>query len=134
MIDLTQYFDLTMMTPSVIRFHISAGNNLKASIIIEDRERTLLKRRLKSDVVAYNGIPLELENLTSTILKEYFLTISQRINLEMDSGINCKNYPTKKFKSYSDCDEDYVYNQMRYIYKIMPFWAAKTLDEVTKLM
>ena len=129
MIDLTHYFDLTKITPGVIRFHINntANNLLKVSFAFEDKGRTLLKRRLKSDVDAYDGPLLVLNHGQSKIYQEYFVTLSQRINLETDSGINCLNYPSKEFQSYRDCDEDYVYNQMKHTYKIMPFWAAKTL-------
>ena len=136
MIDLTHYFDLTKITPGVIRFHINntANNLLKVSFAIEDKERTLLKRRLKSDVDAYDGPLLVLNYGQSKIFQEYFLTLSQRINLETDSGINCLDYPSKEVQSYRNCDEDYVYSQMKRTYKIMPFWAAKTLDEVTSLM
>ena len=55
-----------------------------------------------------------------------------RRNLEMDPGVSCKNYPTEKFSSYQDCDESFVYNLMKNKYKIMPFWAARKLDEVTE--
>ena len=139
MIDLAHYFDLEKITLGVIRFVINTkdSNFLRVSLTIEDKERSLLKRRLKSDVDAYDGTPLVLEfsiQSQSQIYQEYFLTLSQRINLEMDSGFNCLNYPSKEFQSYRDCDEDYVYHQMKQTYKIMPFWAANTLDEVTSLM
>ena len=128
-------FHLMTFTVKVIRFFIKiTANDLKVSFAIEDKERSLLKRRLKSDVDAYDGPLLVLNHGQSKIYQEYFVTLSQRINLEIDSGINCLNYPSKEFHSYRDCDEDYVYNQMKHTYKIMPFWAAKTLDEVTSLM
>ena len=59
--------------------------------------------------------------------------MKQNIHLEMESGINCKNYPSGDFSSYRDCDEDFVYNEMKIKHNLMPFWAAKNLDEVTKL-
>ena len=46
----------------------------------------------------------------------------------METGINCKNYLDS---SYRECDENFVYNEMKN-YGIMPFWAAKKLSEVTK--
>ena len=64
--------------------------------------------------------------------RRYYLSISQTRNLEMDPGVSCKNYPTEKFSSYQDCDESFVYNLMKNYYKIMPFWAARKLDEVTE--
>ena len=40
-------------------------------------------------------------------------------------------YPTKEFKSFHDCDEHYVYQEMKQKYNLMPFWAAKNIDEIT---
>ena len=37
-------------------------------------------------------------------------TMKQNIHLEMESGINCMNYPSGDFSSYRDCDENFVYN------------------------
>ena len=51
----------------------------------------------------------------------------------MDPGVSCKNYPTDKFSSYQECDESFVYSLMKNYFKIMPFWAARNLDEVTEL-
>ena len=53
-------------------------------------------------------------------------------NLEMNLGVSCKNYPTEKISSYQGCIESFVYNLMKNYYKIMPFWAARKLDEVTE--
>ena len=64
--------------------------------------------------------------------RRYYLSISQTQDLEMDPGVSCTKYPTDKFSSYQDCDESFVYDLMRDYYKIMPFWAAKNLDEVTQ--
>ena len=61
----------------------------------------------------------------------YALTISQKIDLETDKGKNCKNYPNKNFSSYRECDENYVYNEVVKNYNMMPFWAAKKIDEIT---
>ena len=73
-----------------------------------------------------------LQNLKLKEIKRFYLSISQTRNLEMDPGKSCKNYPTEKFSSYQDCDESFVYNLMKNKYKIMPFWAARKLDEVTE--
>ena len=61
----------------------------------------------------------------------YALTISQTIDLETDKGKNCKNYPNKNFSSFSECDVNFVYNEVVLKFNIMPFWAAKNIDEIT---
>ena len=100
---------------------------------IEDQKKTLRKRGLRSQINDYDGIPIEIDDLSSGITKKFFLTFSQRINLDTEEGIDCINYPGEEFQSYQDCDEDFVYNKMKNEFKIMPFWAAKSLDEVTNL-
>ena len=79
----------------------------------------------------YDGIPLKIENLNSGMFYRFSLAFFETFNLKSDSGKNCEDYPTETFSSYRDCDMDFVYNEMRSQYKFMPFWAAKTLDEVT---
>ena len=98
---------------------------------IEDRRKALAKRKLRSSSLAYEGSPISLKEL-KPIYNKYFATISQQRALEPYS--DCKNYPTNGFKNYRECDEDFVYKEMKNNYKFMPFWAAKTLDEVTDFM
>ena len=61
-----------------------------------------------------------------------FSEISQTLNLETYSQIECRNYPNKEFSSYNACDESYVYEQMK-SFGVMPFWATHNLNEVTNL-
>ena len=42
------------------------------------------------------------------------------------------NYPNEKFKSYLECDEDFVYNYLKKKLNITPFWSAKEFTTVTK--
>ena len=107
--------------------------NLSFQVKIEDERKSLTRRTLESQTFDYDGIPLEMENLTSSMYYEFAVALFETIHLESDSGQNCMNYPTEKFKSYRDCDMDFVYKEMKNNYKVMPFWAAKTLDEVTNL-
>ena len=122
------------MTPSQIFIIINKIKNLRAYVNVNDREKGLVKRGLKSDTDHYDGVPIIVEDLMSPIRTKYFFTVSQLINLETDSGINCTNYPTKLYSSYRECDEIFVYNQMKNVHKIMPFWAVNELSEVTNLM
>ena len=75
-------------------------------------------------------LPLDMMNPTSL---DYYLTISQMIDIETHSGKACRNYPTPDFTRYSDCDEKFVFDQMTNSYNLMPFWAAKKADEITKM-
>ena len=53
--------------------------------------------------------------------------------MEEDSSKNCVNYPTGEFKSYTHCDEEFVYNMFQSDIGLMPFWVAKHREEVTYL-
>ena len=132
-VDLAKYFDLTRMTPSQIYIELNKMENLRAYVNVNDKEIGLIKRGLKSDTDHYDGVPIIVEDLMSPIRTKYFLTISQMIHLETDSGINCTNYPTKIYSSYRECDETFVYKRMKNVYKIMPFWAVDDLNKVTNL-
>ena len=99
-------------------------------LVLQDNERVLIKRGLKAEIDSYDGKHIEFD-LENPMNRKYFISMKQNIHLEMESGINCKNYPYGDFSSYRDCDEDFVYNEMKNKHKVMPFWAAKNLDEVT---
>ena len=59
--------------------------------------------------------------------------MDQSIYSEKDSKINCQNYPNNKFKSYVECDEEFVYNFFKNKTKLMPFWVSKEgMGEITK--
>ena len=130
-VDLTEIFDFKMQTPLLIAFKFFALENLGVAIQIEDRGTSLLKRRLRSQRHDYVGPIVEIESLSRVVQRRFHLKISQTINLEIDSGIRCRNYPNKDFLSYRKCDENFVYKKMKTTYKVMPFWAAKTFGEVT---
>ena len=44
---------------------------------------------------------------------------------------NCKNYPFQDFKSYRECDDLYVQNQLKR-FDLIPFWAAENYSSVTR--
>ena len=60
------------------------------------------------------------------------IRISQDISTDEDPESQCINYPDQEFLSYKDCDNRYVYKEMKEKLNIVPFWATNQLDEVTK--
>ena len=131
-VNLNDHFDFKKEVLYQIKFAMYKIPNLSIQVKIEDERKSLTCRTLKSGYFDYDGIPLDID-LTSRMSYEFNLALFETIHLETDSGQNCKNYPSEKFSSYRKCDMDFVYNEMKNKYKIMPFWAAKTLDEVTNL-
>ena len=130
-IDLNDYMDFLKHVPLYIKIFFNKIPNLLAIIKLEDRRKSLSNR----PVLSNEGFALQIEDLTSGKHYDYSLTIFEKINPEagQDNEKGCRNYPTEKFLNYSECDMDFVYNEMKDKYKIMPFWAAKTLNDVTNL-
>ena len=130
-LDLSRFFNLSRMAPSNVFFYFKKNLNLGIALEVGDKRKTLARRRLIQNSFEYEGAKIELEDLYSSKTRTYALTMSQTIDLETDKGKNCKNYPNKNFSSYRECDENYVYNEVVKNYNMMPFWAAKKIDEIT---
>ena len=130
--DLTKYWNLENRTTQTVKFYFYKEAKVHVSLHVEDKLMALAKRSLKSRTTDQEGAQMYLQNLKLKEIKRFYLSISQTRNLEMDPGKSCKNYPTDKFPGYQACDESFVYNLMKNKYKIMPFWAARKLDEVTQ--
>ena len=122
---------LNNSSPLIISFyfdHSIEQRNLSVSLNIEDQKKALVKRNLRSHSQDYIGPQIQMK---TKLNKKFFMTFSQTLNIESDPGLNCKIYPNSQFKSYRECDEAFIYNEMKNVYKIMPFWAARSLSEVT---
>ena len=130
-IDLNDHFDFNKNVPIYIKFKFNKIPNLGVQLKVGDIKKYLTRRTLESNIFDYDGIPLKMENLTSGMFYRFSLALFETINLKSDLGKHCQDYPIETFSNYRDCDMDFVYNEMRNQYKFMPFWAAKTLDEVT---
>ena len=131
--DLTKYWNLANNSAQYVKFYFYKKPNVSVSLFVEDKNRALAKRSLKSQITSQEGTQMLIQNLNQkNQYRRFYLSLSQTRNLEMDPGVSCKNYPTKEFSNYQDCDESFVYNLMNNDYKIMPFWAARKLDEVTR--
>ena len=130
--DLNKYWNLKNISIKSVKLYFNKKANVSVSIHVEDKGTALEKRTLKSQTTSQEGTEMLMQNLNLKEYKRYYLSISQMRNLEMDPGVSCKNYPTGKFSSYQDCDESFVYTLMKNYFKIMPFWAARNLDEVTE--
>ena len=89
---------------------------------------------MTSNAFDYEGENIELQDLSTAKSRTYALTLSQTIDLEEDEGKNCRKYPNKNFCSYRECDENFVYHEVKNNYNMMPFWAARSMDEITDIM
>ena len=120
-------------SPDRILLNIDNIQAFGVSILVEDRMKALRRRLSKSNSLDYIGPSIETKRRIPKFYR-FILRIAQTIDLEEDPGSVCTNYPTEIFANYRDCDERFVYQEMKQKYNLMPFWAAKSLDEVTKLV
>ena len=129
-VDISLYWNTTENILQQIIFFFNQVQDFRATITIVDRQKALFKRFLKSGNI-YDGAPMEIEDLSDPEWRENFVSISQTFYQENSDGVNCRNYPTDHFVNYSICDESFVYDEMKNVHQIMPFWAAKNNNEVT---
>ena len=78
-----------------------------------------------------NGPFLGIDNLNEASLVAIGLRVKQSHYSDQDVEKKCVNYPTKKFKSFTECDEDFVLGEMPKV-GVMPFWAIKRNNNITK--
>ena len=70
--------------------------------------------------------------MNKEVLKTKNLNNFGHVSVNSDHSLFVKKYyDFLKYKLHPN--EYFVYNKMKNHHKIMPFWAAKTLDEVTTL-
>ena len=132
-LDILDYFDLSSNTPLQIFINVAKVENFGVSFYFEDRN-TGLKRKQKSNMLAYNGPKLHNYILNEPMKYKIIFKFFQNIHLQDDPAQNCKNYPNSDDKSYKECDQKYLYDQFKNYYKIMPFWVTDDFDQVTKSM
>ena len=121
---------LNNVTPLQLWFSFNKMNNIGVDLYLEDRH-SVVGRRVKSSVFAYLGSRITIENLANPVYQEIIVDIKQTYDSELNPDKNCKVYPNKNFQSFKSCDEKAVYNRMKRVFGIMPFWATNSLSEVT---
>ena len=137
-LDLSDYFDLSQITPLEIRFYIDNNPNIGLGFFIEERNK-VLKRRLSSfNILSYSGPDIESKNLSIGKDIKAVISLSQIKDLEEDTEKKCKNYPisgfenmNKTFEDYNACDLEFAYQKLKSVYQLTPFWATYNMSEVT---
>ena len=119
------------ITIEKIQFWFDKVENLGISLLVTDRLTSLDRRPLKSQLKKYTGPRIRNENLMKPRIDRYVFSLSQ--TFQSLEEIKCVNYPTIDYQNYIECDEAFVYDQMKNYFKLMPFWATSNFAEVTKL-
>ena len=128
-------FNGSMQTPTQIFFDLKANlKHFSFSFYVEDRNKKLVKRPLKSNMMAYVGPDISGQSLENPFLLRMFYSIQQFIDPEADEKKKCKDYPYGGFSVYHECDEDFVLQTFYRIHNFdfLPFWVTKELEKVTR--
>ena len=84
-------------------------------------------------MLSYTGPDIGNPNLNVSKRFRFAIKIEQFIDSELDASKNCKNYPSKEFSSFAECDEKFVQQQfMEHFQNITPFWVADDMADVTR--
>ena len=86
-------------------------------------------RKIKDHVFYHIGDPMRLDKYTT-----YSVKIKKRVFIEGDPGRTCKNYPNSEFKTYMECDDEYMKDKMEKVapgLDLMPVWMTNDLRKVT---
>ena len=58
--------------------------------------------------------------------------IKKGVLIEGEPGRTCRNYPNSEFKSYKECDDEFMKRRVGEIAPgLMPVWMTKDLSKVT---
>ena len=119
-------------TPSQIFIKFYKLKKFGISLQFEEKNKRL-KRSLKSLQSIYSGPTIDNEFLNIPKSTRFLIKVSQIINTERDLNIGCRNYPTKEFNDFGECDGKFVNEQMDKLFLgLKPFWTSN-IEDVTKL-
>ena len=113
-----------------IFIYLKQVEDLGVSIFFEEKKK-VLSRRLKTNMLSYEGPSFQYDNLFLPQDKKGIFSFHQNIYSEKEENKHCINYPYNGSASFGDCDKKYLYDKFVNFYKIMPFWVSSDLNEVT---
>ena len=113
----------------LVEFYIGDDLNLEVVFYIEDG-RKAVERTLNNNMLAFVGPKLKIQDSDEGQEIIVALSLSEQILTDKDKNSKCTNYPNKLYKSYKDCDKEFLMKQMKDL-NITPFWATRDLDQVT---
>ena len=63
--------------------------------------------------------------------KKYVVEISETVYVEDDPTKNCRAYPTTRFETFADCDNQYMLEMCKKA-GVTPIWMAENFSNVSK--
>ena len=130
-LDLHDYFNLKDRTPLVIWLALNQTESVGVSFRIEDRLKRV-KRAIMSQLKSYSGPVLSIKDLGVPRQIESLVVLSQTKFSEKDEENQCRNYPYANYQGFEDCDFDWVQKELSKLSSVVPFWASRNMEAVTK--
>ena len=128
--DIQDFFDLKNFTPFKLFLYLKQTDGTFVTFQFEERNKRL-RRALQSLQKSYVGPVLKMDLSKPTKIAA-LLTFSQIFNTDQDVDKPCSLYSsTTQYSSFGDCDEHFVHKEVLEKYGLIPFWATRSLDEVT---
>ena len=116
-----------------ISFYLYKVENHGISIYIQERNKALKRRTLKSNLLSYSGPVIENSDLIEPILYKEIVSISQNLFSERDTLKKCRNYPNEDYESYRECDEASTHKHVEETFTFLPFSVIDNLEKVSKV-
>ena len=126
-LDIDSIFNLKGIAPLQI-FLDFYKQDIRVSIFVQDYLRKV-SRQLNSNMLVYSG-PSLASNLKHNNYKKMILKLSQIKDSIHDKQVRCTNYPNKQFKSYEDCDDNFMKIKMLSDYHLFSLWNIVKEGEV----
>lgn len=130
-VDLEEMFDFSHSTLQLIAFNFNPTDSKTALNIhlVEKESRSF--RPIKSFSHQFRGLPITLENLKKPRVVKFDFKLEKTIHSDRDCKQPCVNYPTQEFKTFGECDKQFVREQYKRKYRGNPIWLADSPAEVT---
>ena len=130
-LDVMEHFSIDK-DDQILQIFISLNkiDNFGINIFLEEKNK-VVSRFLKTGMLSYDGPSFSFNDLFLPQKKRGIVRFHQSIYSEEDANVHCKNYPFNGSSSFGECDRKYFHHEFQNHYKLMPFWAAANLSEVT---
>ena len=91
-------------------------------ILVEDKELSSCNRPIMQHQLLFSGDDIRLEKSKKFIGRSYSIAFTKTEFIEKDRTKNCKIYPNDDFKSFKECDDDFIKEAYKEFNGTLPAW------------
>ena len=105
---------------------ILSKNNVTIELQLQG-ENLAANRDIHENLFYHTGDAMKLHQTSSISVK-----IKKKVFIEGEPGTTCRNYPNSKFKSYMECDNNYLRERVEEMAPgLVPVWMTDNLSKVS---